>query len=82
LKLGEIVPRKYAGGISVVQNVGMVGFGGPRCTTWGGPRDGLVRPDSVVIDSVLFGVLSAHDGVVDLVDVAPLELQCAEAAFA
>ena len=48
----------------------------------GRPRDGLVRPDSVVIDSVLFGVLSAHEGVVDLVDVAPLVLQCAEAAFA
>ena len=46
------------------------------------PGDGLVGADGVVLDPVVLGVLREHDGVVDLVDVEPLVLQSAEAAFA
>ncbi len=46
------------------------------------PGDGLVRPDLVVLEPVLLGVLGQHDGVVDLVDEQPFVLQGAEPAFA
>ncbi|WP_272896904.1 hypothetical protein [Aeromicrobium sp. PE09-221] len=41
-----------------------------------------MRPDLVVLDRVLLGVLGEHDGVVELVNEEPLVLQRAEAAFA
>jgi hypothetical protein len=46
------------------------------------PGDGLVRPDFVVLDAVLLGVLGEHHRVVDLVDEQPPVLQRAEPAFA
>ena len=49
---------------------------------WPVPGQCFVRPDRVVLDPVLLGVLGEHDGVVDLFDVEPLVLQGAEPAFA